>query len=88
MAQRGQIYFLQITNLSLVDRAIRNQIRWPMNGLILDGSARNRSVPLNGQAIKALRQAGLRLAFLSNMTAAILEDGLKKAGLEGMFETA
>jgi hypothetical protein len=30
-------------------------------------------------SINALRKAGLRLAFLSNMTAAVLSDGLKKS---------
>jgi 2-haloacid dehalogenase len=37
-------------------------------------------------AINALRNAGLRLALLSNMTASALNDGLKKAQLEGAFE--
>jgi 2-haloacid dehalogenase len=37
-------------------------------------------------AISALRKAGLRLVFLSNMTASVLSDGLKKARLEDSFE--
>lgn len=37
-------------------------------------------------AVKALRKAGLRLTFLSNMTASMLHDGLKRAGLEAMFD--
>lgn len=36
--------------------------------------------------LKALRQAGIRLALLSNMTAKMLEAGIKNAGLEGVFE--
>lgn len=34
----------------------------------------------------ALRKGGFRLAFLSNMTARMLEDGIRNAGLEGTFE--
>jgi 2-haloacid dehalogenase len=37
-------------------------------------------------AIKALRRTGLRLALLSNMTASMLIDGLKRARLEEAFE--
>ena len=37
-------------------------------------------------AIAALRQAGVRLAFLSNATERMLATGLRNAGLEGQFE--
>ncbi|HEY0928487.1 MAG TPA: haloacid dehalogenase type II [Gemmatimonas sp.] len=37
-------------------------------------------------AIGQLRQAGVRLAFLSNMTAGALSDGLRAARLDGTFE--
>jgi 2-haloacid dehalogenase len=37
-------------------------------------------------AIKALRGSGLRLALLSNMTASVLIDGIKRAALEDAFE--
>lgn len=40
-------------------------------------------VPL---ALNALKQAGIRLAFLSNMTAKMLNAGIKNAGLGGVFE--
>jgi 2-haloacid dehalogenase len=38
------------------------------------------------EAIAALRNAGLRLAFLSNMTRSMLQDGAKRARLDTMFE--
>lgn len=38
------------------------------------------------EALRVLKQAGLRLAFLSNMTADMLEAGIRNAGLQGMFE--
>ena len=37
-------------------------------------------------ALAALKEMGLRLAFLSNMTAKMLEAGIRNAGLEGAFE--
>lgn len=37
-------------------------------------------------AVRALRASGLRLIFLSNMTAAMLEGGLRAAGLRDQFE--
>lgn len=37
-------------------------------------------------AIRALDEAGIRLALLSNMTAKMLQTGLQNAGLEGSFE--
>lgn len=37
-------------------------------------------------ALDALKGAGIRLSFLSNMTARMLKTGIRNAGLEGMFE--
>jgi len=37
-------------------------------------------------ALRSLQEAGIRLAFLSNMTAKMLEAGITNAGLEGIFE--
>lgn len=37
-------------------------------------------------ALKRLRQAGMRLAFLSNMTGKMLATNLHDAGLDGLFE--
>ena len=37
-------------------------------------------------ALRSLQDAGVRLAFLSNMTAKMLEVGIENAGLEGVFE--
>jgi 2-haloacid dehalogenase len=37
-------------------------------------------------AIRALRAAGLRLAFLSNMTESMLDDGARRAGVRDAFE--
>ena len=37
-------------------------------------------------ALGALKEAGVRLAFLSNMTAKMLAAGIRNAGLDGIFE--
>ena len=37
-------------------------------------------------ALAALRSTGLPLVFLSNMTRAMLDDGIKASGLQGIFE--
>jgi 2-haloacid dehalogenase len=37
-------------------------------------------------ALSALKEAGIRLAFLSNMTTKMLDAGIKNAGLDGVFE--
>lgn len=38
------------------------------------------------RALANLRSAGFRLAFLSNMTARMLQTGIRNAGLDGVFE--
>jgi 2-haloacid dehalogenase len=38
------------------------------------------------QTLKSLKASGIRLAFLSNFTARMLEAGINNSGLEGMFE--
>lgn len=42
--------------------------------------------PDAADAVRALRAAGLRLAFLSNMTQQMLDDGARRAGLRDQFE--
>ena len=37
-------------------------------------------------ALRALKQTGVRMAFLSNFTPAMLDAGIRNSGLEGLFE--
>jgi 2-haloacid dehalogenase len=37
-------------------------------------------------ALRSLKSAGIRLAFLSNMTAELLQSGIRNSGLDGIFE--
>lgn len=53
---------------------------------LLHGFLELRAWPDAGAALKTLRAAGLRLAFLSNMTEAMLDAAVKNAGLDGVFE--
>jgi 2-haloacid dehalogenase len=45
-----------------------------------------KSWPDVGSALKTLKDEGLRMVFLSNMTARMLEAGIQNAALEGFFE--
>jgi 2-haloacid dehalogenase len=64
-------------------------------GLTLDAGERARLLdaqltlvpwPDAVDSIRALRAAGMRLGFLSNMTAAMLDDGARRAGVRDAFE--
>ena len=66
-----------------------------MLGLELTGDRRSRLMqahleidawPDARPALESLRDAGIRLAFLSNFTAPMLDAAVRNAGLEGIFE--
>lgn len=78
-------------------RATRDSLRFALNQLQLEATQdeidqlmaawSNLQVwPDAVGAVTRLHEAGLRLAFLSNMTSRMLSDGLKSAGLDGTFE--
>jgi 2-haloacid dehalogenase len=80
--------FWQVTDEALVFAA---------NALKLDLSAAKRAQlvrayleikawPDARPALESLRSAGIRLAFLSNFTAPMLDAAVKNSGLEGLFE--
>jgi 2-haloacid dehalogenase len=80
--------FLQVTEQSLLfaskelklDLSVdqRRQLMWQWSNLGV--------WPEVPEALAALRRAGVRLAVLSNMTSAMLVDGLKRAQIDRMFE--
>lgn len=53
---------------------------------LMDGYLNLKTWPDVLPALQSLKSAGLRLAFLSNLTMKILDAGIKNAGLEGLFE--
>jgi 2-haloacid dehalogenase len=80
--------FWQITDDALIFAA---------NSLKLDLSAEKRKQlmqtylelkvwPDAPPALKSLKEAGIRMAFLSNLTAAMLDAAVRNSALEGMFE--
>ena len=80
--------FLQVTEESL--RFAAQQLRLDMSTnqrqqLILEWS-KLPVWPEVSEAITVLRNAGLRLAFVSNMTRSMLEEGVKRTRLDKMFE--
>jgi 2-haloacid dehalogenase len=80
--------FLQATDASLSFSA--KQLRLDMSQAqrqqLLSLWSNLRVWPDVPDAISELRRAGLRLAMLSNMTAPMLDDGLRRAGLEPEFD--
>jgi 2-haloacid dehalogenase len=53
---------------------------------LMDAYLAIRCWPEAPAALRSLRDAGVRLAFLSNMTQKMLEAGIRNSGLEGIFE--
>ena len=53
---------------------------------LVDAQAALRPWPDAAEAIRSLRKAGLRLCLLSNMTAPMLEGGLRRGGFSADFE--
>lgn len=88
-ALAGQyVDFLQATHDSLAFAAhqLRLEISPEKRDQLMAAWSNLRVWPDAAEALKILRDAGLRLAFLSNMTSRVLTDGLKAANLDGMFE--
>src|SRR5712691_13035178 len=64
-----------------------------MKGLMFQKSARRALCAPQGYAdvrpaLESLKHAGIRLAFLSNMTLTMLDAATKNSSFEGMFEFA
>ena len=53
---------------------------------LMDAWLRLKCWPDAPAALRALKDRGLRLAFLSNMTAGMLEAGIRNSGLENLFD--
>lgn len=88
-ALAGQyVDFLQATRDSLVFAAHQLQLQLPHDTLerLMSAWSTLRVWPDAAEAVKSLHDAGVRLAFVSNMTSRMLTDGLKAARLDGLFE--
>jgi 2-haloacid dehalogenase len=74
------------TGLEITARHYKVSLLGEEKNLILDSLAKLRPFPEVGKSLKTLREAGLRLATLTNATAAQAEAQLGFAGLRDHFE--
>jgi 2-haloacid dehalogenase len=80
--------FWQTTEEGLVFAAklLRLELTPEKRAQLMDAYLALKAWPDAPPALRALREAGVRLAFVSNLTAKMLEDGIRNAGLDGLFE--
>jgi 2-haloacid dehalogenase len=80
--------FWQITGdaLDTTFEAAKLELPAVARAKLMDAYLRLDLWPDSAAALKAMAGAGIRLAYLSNMTAAMLEANTKNAGLSGLFE--
>jgi 2-haloacid dehalogenase len=87
-ASHQYVDFWRVTEDALVFAAKLLKLDLPSNQRVrlMDAYLAIRCWPEAPEALRALRNAGIRLAFLSNMTQEMLEAGIRNSGLEGVFE--
>lgn len=80
--------FWQVTDDALVfaAKAVKVELTPEKRARLMDAYLKLRYWPEAPAALRSLRKAGLRLAFLSNMTARMLEAGIRNSQLEGVFD--
>jgi 2-haloacid dehalogenase len=80
--------FRQVTEEALIYavQALKLQLSAQQKSQLLEPWMQLRAHPDAAPALQAMRDAGLRLAFLSNMTGAMLEAATKNSALESLFE--
>jgi 2-haloacid dehalogenase len=80
--------FWKVTEHSLVYAAKATQLDLTKENRdkLLGAFTELKAWPDVAPALKALRAAKIRLGFLSNFTRKMLDDAIKSAGLDGMFE--
>jgi 2-haloacid dehalogenase len=87
-ASHQYVDFWRVTEDALVFAAKLLKLDLPSNQRVrlMDAYLAIRCWPEAPGALRALRNAGIRLAFLSNMTQEMLEAGIRNSGLDGIFE--
>jgi 2-haloacid dehalogenase len=85
---RRYVDFWRVTEDALVFAAKMLKLDLTSNQRVrlMDAYLAIRCWPEAPAALRALKDAGIRLAFLSNMTQAMLEAGIRNSGLEHVFE--
>ena len=77
--QKTLVFAAKLPKLSLAARG-NQRVR------LMDAYLAIRCWPEAPAALRALKEAGIRLAFLSNMTQEMLEAGIRNSGLERVFD--
>ena len=87
---RNYADFWQATEDSLVFSAklLKLDLTPEIRGQLMNAYLELKAWPDVLPALKSLKSAGLRLAFLSNLTPKVLDANIKNAGLDGLFEFA
>jgi 2-haloacid dehalogenase len=80
--------FMRVTDDSLVfaAKSLGLELRGEHRDQLLKAWLELKTWPDAAPALRKLRAAGIRLAFLSNLTPAMLEGSIRHAGLDGIFE--
>ena len=80
--------FWQVTEDALVFAAkdLKLDLNSQRRARLMNAYLKLKAWPDVPHALKSLKAAGIRLAFLSNFSRRMLEAGIKNSGLDGMFE--
>lgn len=80
--------FWRVTNDALVfaAKAVKVELSPENHARLMDAYLKLRCWPEAPTALRSLKRAGIRLAFLSNMTAEMLEAGIRNSQLDGVFD--
>jgi len=80
--------FWEVTQDSLIyaAKSLKLDLSAAQRDRLMEAYLEIRAWPDALPALKTLQAAGVRLAFLSNFTSKMLAEGIRNAGMEGMFE--
>ena len=80
--------FHQVTSDALVfaARASGMDLTAEKHGRLMEAYLKLKCWPDVPEALRSLKKAGIRVAFLSNLTAAMLEAGIRNSQLDGLFD--
>jgi 2-haloacid dehalogenase len=80
--------FWQVTGDALIyaARALKVELTSEKHARLMEAYLKLQCWPDVPAALRSLKKAGIRLAFLSNMTAKMLEAGIRNSQLDGVFD--
>jgi 2-haloacid dehalogenase len=85
---RQYVDFWKVTEEALVFscRSLKLELTKPDRDRLMQSYLELKAWPDAPAALKGLKDSGMRMAFLSNFTAAMLDQAVKNSGLKGIFE--